>query len=67
MNKYRELLDYAQSRGLRIENGSKHTKLFTPEGKLVQVISGNSSRGGKFPFKDQIRRLDKYIEKAQKE
>ena len=66
MNKYRELLDYAQSRGLRIESGSKHTKLFTPEGKLVQVISGNSSKGGKFPFKEQMRRLDKYIEKTQR-
>lgn len=66
MNKYRELLDYAQSRGLRIENGSKHTKLFTPEGKLVQVVSGNNSKGGKFPIKDQMRQLDKYIERARK-
>ena len=66
MNKYRELLDYAQSRGLRIESGSKHTKLFTADGKLVQVISGNNSKGGKFPFKEQMRRLDKYIAKAQK-
>ena len=66
MNKYRELLDYAQSRGLQIENGSKHTKLFTPEGQLVQVISGNSSKNSKFPLKDQMRRLDKYIERAQK-
>jgi hypothetical protein len=66
MNKYRELLDYAQSRGLRIENGSKHIKLFTADGKLVQVISGNNSKGGKFPFKEQMRRLDKYIAKAQK-
>lgn len=64
MNKYRELLDYARSRGLRIENGSKHTKLFTPEGQLVQVISGNSSKGGNFSAKDQIRQLDKNIEKA---
>lgn len=47
MNKYRELLDYAQSRGLRIENGSKHTKLFTADGKLLQVISGNSSKEGR--------------------
>jgi hypothetical protein len=54
-------------RGLRIENGSKHTKLFTPEGKLVQVVSGNNSKGGKFPIKDQMRQLDKYIERARKE
>jgi hypothetical protein len=66
MNKYRELLDYAQSRGLRIESGSKHTKLFTPEGKLVQVISGNSSKEARRSPKDEIRRLDKYIAKAQK-
>lgn len=66
MNKYRELLDYAVSRGLRIENGSKHTKLFTADGKLVQVVSGNSSKSGKFPIKDQLRQLDKYIERAQR-
>ena len=66
MNKYRELLDYARSQGLRIENGSKHTKLFTPEGKLVQVVSGNNSKGAKFPLKDQMRQLDKSIEKARK-
>jgi hypothetical protein len=66
MNKYRELLDYAQSRGLRIESGSKHTKLFTADGKLVQVISGNNSKGGRLPFKEQARQLDKYIEKTQR-
>ena len=66
MNKYREILDYARSCGLRIENGSKHTKLFTPEGQLVQVVSGNNSKGGKFPLKDQMRQLDKNIEKARK-
>ena len=66
MNKYRELLDYAVSRGLRIESGSKHTKLFTADGKLVQVISGNNSKGGRLPFKEQARKLDKYIEKTQR-
>lgn len=66
MNKYRELLDYAQSRGLRIENGSKHTKLFTADGNLVQVVSGSNSKGGHFPFKVQARQLDKNIEKAQR-
>ena len=66
MNKYRELLDYAQSRGLQIESGSKHTKLFTADGKLVQVISGNSSKGGKRPPKEQMRQLDKYIERSRK-
>lgn len=66
MNKYRELLDYARTRGLRIENGSKHTKLFTAAGELVQVISGNSSKESRRSLKDEMRRLDKYIAKAQK-
>jgi hypothetical protein len=34
---------------------------------LEDQTIGNSSKSGKFPIKDQMRQLDKYIERARKE
>jgi len=64
MNKYREILDYAKQRGLRIEVGSKHTKLYTQYGQMILILSPNNSGGPKWSIFDQKRMLDKQIKKA---
>jgi len=57
---YLPLIERAIQLGCRVDNGSKHAKIFGPDGKLLQVLSVNGSKQC-YDIASQIRKLERML------